>query len=501
MVSIQRDPDIAATRDFDLIIIGGGIHGAMLSLESSLQGLSSLLLEKDDFGQHTSFNSLRIIHGGLRYLQQLDIIRFRESVSERSWFLKTFPNLVKPLPCLMPLYGDGLRRPSTFRIALFMNHALSLNRNRGISPGNLVPKGEIISPDQTKQIFNAVPTKGLMGGAVWFDAYMGQSQRVLIEILKQACQYGAIVLNYLEVQELRQSKGRVVGVEAVDRESGKKLAFNSPKVINAAGPWSRELSNKFHKDIPELFKPSLAWNILLNCKPLSEYALALRSPANNRQTYFFVPWKGKMLVGTGHAPCQNGEMDSPNVSENDLNRFLEDVNLALPGLNADRKIIEHIFSGFLPVQETGSTQLTSRGYIFNHGDLGGPEGFYSLSGIKFTTARRVAQNLLAQILNKDRYLYPEGTKLPAVNFQSKDMVVNQSLGSILDLDNSSRKQQIQIIIHDEAPVHIDDLFFRRSDLWEDAGLALEIAPWISNCFKWDENRRQKELMNLVTLFQ
>jgi hypothetical protein len=109
--------------------------------------------------------------------------------------------------------------------------------------------------------------------------------------------------------------------------------------------------------------------------------------------------------------------------------------------------------------------------------------------------------LLAQILNKDRYLYPEGTKLPAVNFQSKDMVVNQSLGSILDLDNSSRKQQIQIIIHDEAPVHIDDLFFRRSDLWEDAGLALEIAPWISNCFKWDENRRQKELMNLVTLFQ
>ena len=130
MSEIIREPLDAVKKKYDLIIIGGGIYGTMLSLEASRRGLLSLLLERDDFGQHTSFNSLRIIHGGLRYLQSLDLHRFRESVSERKWFLKTFPHLIKTLPCLMPLYGNGLYHPFVLRTALLMNDILSYNRNR-----------------------------------------------------------------------------------------------------------------------------------------------------------------------------------------------------------------------------------------------------------------------------------------------------------------------------------------------------------------------------------
>lgn len=115
---IRRDPAAAAQESYDLIVIGGGIYGIALALESSRRGWRPLLLERGDFGGETSLNSLGIVHGGLRYLQSLDIIRFRESVAERRWFLAHFPDLVEPLKCLMPLYGGGLRRRSVIAAAL-----------------------------------------------------------------------------------------------------------------------------------------------------------------------------------------------------------------------------------------------------------------------------------------------------------------------------------------------------------------------------------------------
>jgi glycerol-3-phosphate dehydrogenase len=122
---ITRDPVGAVRGRYDLIVVGGGIYGVMILLEASRRRLNALLVERDDFGGQTSFNSLRIIHGGLRYLQTLDLHRFRESVSERQWFLRTFPDLIRPLPCLMPLHGDGLRRPPVLRAALAANDFLS----------------------------------------------------------------------------------------------------------------------------------------------------------------------------------------------------------------------------------------------------------------------------------------------------------------------------------------------------------------------------------------
>ncbi|MEJ2083967.1 MAG: FAD-dependent oxidoreductase [Acidobacteriota bacterium] len=110
---IERNPALFSRDSYDLLIIGGGIYGACLSLEASRRGLSSLVLERDDFGGATSWNSLRILHGGLRYLQHLDLKRFRESVAERRWFSFWFPELVRPLPCLMPLYGKSRGRRSS----------------------------------------------------------------------------------------------------------------------------------------------------------------------------------------------------------------------------------------------------------------------------------------------------------------------------------------------------------------------------------------------------
>ncbi|MGL6138581.1 MAG: FAD-dependent oxidoreductase, partial [Planktothrix sp.] len=178
MTKINRNLATATQSSYDVIIIGGGIYGVMLSLEASRRNLRSLLIEKGDFGGATSYNSLRIVHGGFRYLQNLDLERFYESVGERKWFLKTFPELVKPLSCLMPLYNKGIRRPPILYTALKLNDALSINRNQGIRPDRHLPPGKVIKSEQVKTHFPTVDTQGLTGGAIWHDACMPDSQRL-----------------------------------------------------------------------------------------------------------------------------------------------------------------------------------------------------------------------------------------------------------------------------------------------------------------------------------
>ena len=214
-MAIQRQLDSYSQRDYDLIIVGGGIYGATLALEAVFRGLKPLLLEKSDFGSATSFNSLRIVHGGLRYLQTLDLPRHFESVRERRWFLRQFPDHVQALPCLMPLYKRGIKRKSVFRAALLVNDALSARRNAGVDPGRRLPAGRVISRSEVISSFPGVDQEGLEGAAVWWDAAVPDSQRVLMEILRWAAHYGADTANYVRVTSVSTSSGAVDGVVAV----------------------------------------------------------------------------------------------------------------------------------------------------------------------------------------------------------------------------------------------------------------------------------------------
>ena len=172
MSRINSDAQSAARTEFDLIVVGGGIHGVMLTLEASLRGLKTLLLEKGDFGGATSFNSLRIIHGGFRYLQHADLPRLLDSARERYWYLKHFPDLVQPLPCLMPLYGAGLRRPALLGPALAVYEHLTARFNRHLPSSHCIPAGRILSAAETLAACKLLRREGLQGGALWHDAFM-----------------------------------------------------------------------------------------------------------------------------------------------------------------------------------------------------------------------------------------------------------------------------------------------------------------------------------------
>jgi glycerol-3-phosphate dehydrogenase len=477
----------AAAGEYDVIIIGGGIYGITLALEAGRRGLKSLMLEKGDFGEYTSFNSLKIIHGGLRYLQSLDLHRFKESVRERSWFLKHFPRQVYPLPCLMPLYGKGLKRPLVFRAALLVNHLLSLDRNEGLASDHRLPRGGIVGVAKSKAIFPLLDTDGLKGSALWYDAAMPNSQLLVMELLRLATETGTTAQNYSPVRSLlTDTHGRIKGVMALDRESGALHEYRAATVINSTGPWSRKVIAGILGDREELFRPSLAWNVAFNRPALSDHALAVQARTPGSKLYFVTPWKGRIFAGCGHEPWLRGP-DRPMPTLRQLEQFIGELNRAMPGTNLKVDEISRVFAGLLPAAEAGTSILTKREVIIDHGAAGGPQGLYSVGGIKFTTARLVAEKIWGMI----------GGKNPTLSAAPAAMPIQE--GIVYPQSGKETEQLVAVQKIDKTVHHLDDLVLRRSTLWEN-GPRVALAE-LAEMLAWDEDRRQKELEGCTARLQ
>lgn len=498
MTELLREPAKAEKENFDLIIIGGGIQGVMLSLEAALIGLKPLLLEKQDFGGATSFNSLRLIHGGFRYLQSMDYTRLTTSAAERRWFLQNFPDLVKPLPCLVPLYGKGLRRTSTLSVALFLYNLLTQDRNNGVQNNRHIPKGKVISASETSAAFPMVDTKGLQGGAIWYDGFLENSQRLIIEILRMATNKGAVALNYMEAQQLHNDSNQVTGVKALDTETNKEYLFNSKIVINASGPWCRELAKKFDRDQEPLFHSMIAWNILFDRNPVSNHGVAITSKGKNSHTYFLVPWKDKLLAGTGQAPWLKSSK-KPMPTDEQISRFIDDLNQAIPNINLKSSEILYVLPGLQSATKAGGHELSSKEIIFDHSKKGGPVGLYSISGVKMTTSRLMAEKALRYIFPKK--IFEIGDRTEMYKNLRDEVPEDWNFSFQWRPDGNEWLNQLRTLINEEAVMHLDDLLFQRTTLWENPQRAIEIAPLLSAIFNWNENKSNSEINKISSLIK
>lgn len=490
MANITRDIAAAERRTFDLIVIGGGIHGVMLALEAGLRGRRPLLLERDDFNGATSWNHLRTIHGGLRYLQQLDLPRYFESVAERRWFLATFPALVEALPCLMPLYGRGLKRTSIMRAAMLLNDMLSLGRNRGVPPARRLGRGRILGRRLTREAFPQVDTRGLQGGVLWHDGAVPEHQRLVMELLRWSCAEGGAALNYVEAEDLLQHNGRVRGVRARDRAAGSVHEFRAPVVVNVAGPWCRQLAQRFDRDYPPLFRRRLLlFNVLFRRKALGECALALVPPQRPGHTYFVHNWKGRMLAGTGEVLLNEG--DGPLPRPEHVAAFIGDMNDAVPELELGEKDVERVYPGILPTTPGG--KQARREVIVEHGDHEGPAGLYSVSGAKYTTARYVADRAL-------RRIFPQAARRKA---PAPPAEANSGRGCFPYDWNPAAPEMaaLKALAEEEAVVHLDDLLFRRCGLGENRRRCLELLPRLRPLLAWSEPRWLQESARLQGLLR
>jgi glycerol-3-phosphate dehydrogenase len=380
--------------DFDLVIIGGGIYGIMLALEASLRDLRVALVEKDEWGSGTTAGWLRILHGGLRYLQSADLPRFYESVRERRWFLQHFPDLTAPLPCVMPLYRRHSYPRFVMRTAIAMNDTLSLHRNRGVSASARLPSGGLMDRSEVEAELPFIESDGLRGAARWFDAVVLEPQELLMELLRWAESLGAVTMQQTEAVRLLRDGAAVNGVEVRDTENGDSRELCANVVINAAGHWAPALAKRFGMQIDDVPRPSWAWNVLFDVPNDAKCAAAVSARRAGSQMFFVLPWRGLTLVGTGHAMMPDGAENQP-VPKEKVSAFVGQVAEALPALGLNEARIKRIYQGVLPAADRAEMQLTSRPMIVDHGDTGA-KGFYTVWGIKYTTARDIASTLIAK---------------------------------------------------------------------------------------------------------
>jgi glycerol-3-phosphate dehydrogenase len=319
---------------------------------------------------------------------------------------------------------------------------------------------------------------------------MTDSQRLLIETLRWACAHGARCLSYVEVTELKTAHGAVTGVGATDRESGEALAFSAPKVINSAGPWSRELAGAFDRDVAELFSPSLAFNLLFDREPPSDVALALSAPAPGSHTWFLYPMRGRLFAGTAHAPW-SGVDRNPQPNPEQIDAAIADINAAAPSLELQRNQVLRVYAGLLPSAGKGSSEISLKPIIHDHGKAGGPSGLISTSGVKYTTSRAVAETTLRRAFAdlpeiRNAAKRPEAAETPDF----------RAIGADETTADKKLRRTLQEFADAEAAIHIDDLLLRRGTWGENPKHARALAPRICKLLGWDKARTTTELNRL-----
>ncbi len=409
---MKRDLTQLSSKTYDVLIVGGGIYGATAAWDATLRGLSVALVEKGDFGSATSSNSLKIVHGGLRYLQNADFKRMRESIRERRIMMQIAPHLVHPLPCVMPTYGYSIKSKEAMWIAMLLNDLISFDRNRLSDPQKHLPRGKIISKQECQQIIPGVEEKKLTGGAIWYDAQMYNSERLTLSFVLSAAEAGADVANYVKVTGFLMDDYRVMGVKAKDVLTGNGLEIRAKIVLNTGGPWAEQVLESLNSRRNHRVLWSSAMNLVTR-QLIPKYALGLPGKPRlkagkgitkkSSQLYFIAPWRNYSLIGTVHAPYY-GSPDEYGVTEEQIQTFIDEINAAYPAANLKREDVYFFYGGLLPMakvnKHTGEVKLLKHYRINDHKKQDGIEGLVSVIGVKYTTARDVSEKAINLVFKK-----------------------------------------------------------------------------------------------------
>lgn len=393
-MTMTRDLDALSARTFDVLVVGGGIYGLTIAYDAAQRGLSVALIERHDFGSGASFNHLRTIHGGLRYLQTLDVSRARESVLERRALATIAPHTVRPLPFALALSRSITRGPAAMWAGFFLDRLVAADRNHGVVRSHVLPTGRVLSKDAAMARFPALNPRGLTGAAVWYDYVAAEADRLTLSFGLAAAAHGAVLANYVEATTLIRDGQRAVGVHARDRRTGRAFAVAARLTINATGSGIDALLTPHHSSTR---MPMIKVMNLVTRRPGGHAAIGGRSASG--RNLFLVPWHGRALFGT----WESGNLCPPNkqnVERADVVSFVDELNDAFPSIDLTPDDVTLIHRGVVPaVAINGRVSLEGHEQIREHGP-DGLEGLLSVAGAKYTTARRVAERITDRVLVK-----------------------------------------------------------------------------------------------------
>ena len=384
---------------YDLVVVGGGIYGAALAWEAVSRGLSVILLEKNDFGSGTSANSLKMIHGGIRYIQDFDFIRMRESIRERRALLRIAPHMVAPLECLMPTYRGLTKSRLALGVGITLYDLCAFDRNAGLARQQYVDRGQVFSHNELNDRIPGLADRNITGGACWFDAQAYNTERLVLSFIKSAQMQGACTLNYMDVREYVTRDGHVEGVIVRDRLTDSNESIQARAVVECTGPWQAE-EKPWVKSRAGYAK---AMNIIVR-KPVTEYAVGVKSRVadgadEENRLLFIAPWRQGSIIGTWYFPGE-ASPDSLHITEQQLKECLRQVNSAFQEVNLSLEDVSFVHLGLLPTEASSGPRALQlkKSYVIEHAaDAGGQQGLFRVQGVKYTTARDVAERTVDRI--------------------------------------------------------------------------------------------------------
>jgi glycerol-3-phosphate dehydrogenase len=380
---MARDFDTLVQAKYDVLVIGGGIHGLFAAYDAATRGLSVALVERSDFGSGLSFNHQRTLHGGLRAMQSGGIRKVRRQIAERRTWARIAPHLLRPLPFLVATSGWAARSRTAVRIGFALYDLAGRKRNAGVSPELHLPKAKLESAAATKRLFPGVSERGLSGGAVWYDYQIRHPDRLTWTVALAAREAGARLMNYVEAIGPAGSGPRVR-----DLVTGQEATLDAKTIIVAAGSGAAQVLSAFGvQSAPPLLR---AMNMLLD-RPARDIATA--APGSSGRMLTAVPWQGYVLVGTHQSPeTINGDEHRP--PDQAIDAFLAEANAAFPRLSAKRQDIRLLHYGLVPaVTRGGTADLLPEPLIARH--TAGGSHLVSLVGVKYTTARWAAERAVS----------------------------------------------------------------------------------------------------------
>jgi len=413
MTNLNRNIAALGTKEYDIVIIGGGIFGVCTAWEAALRGLSVAIIEKADFCHATSANHFKMVHGGIRYLQHGDIYRLRESSHERSALLRVAPHLVHLLPIVMPTYGHGLKGKELLGAGIFAYDILTSDRNRGLISDRRIPRGRFISHKEVLEEFSGINGNGMTGGAVFCDGQMYNPPRLVISFLRSAVSQGTDAANYMEATSFIRKGNRILGVNATDTLSGSKLEIRGKMILNTAGPWAHHLL-KSGLDLQLSPSPTFSRDLafVVNRRPVSKCAIAFPTKTQDSDSLinrggrhlFAVPWRDKTLIGVWHR-IFNEPPEKIRITGEELQGFINEVNEANPSLALTVNDITMVNSGLTLFGDENKQDLKNmsfgkRSRLIDHSRENHLEGIVTLIGVRFTVARGMAEKAINLIFNK-----------------------------------------------------------------------------------------------------
>lgn len=403
-----------ATEEFDILIIGGGVNGVGAALDAVTRGLKVALVESQDFAAGTSSRSSKLIHGGLRYLEQYDFKLVREALRERELMVSTqCPHLVKPVSFLYPL-TEKVKERTYVGAGLALYDAL-----RGMK--RALPSHKHLTGKTIAQISPSLRQDIITGAIRYFDAQVDDARHTMM-IARTAARHGAVLATGVRVEDLIRSGKRITGVVAVDQATNKKITISAKATIMCAGVWSDELHAKFDLTPGYTVAMSKGVHIVLPGDAIkSKDGIILKTPVS---VLFLIPWGDKWIVGTTDTPY-DGDRTSPRATQEDVQYILDQANRVLePQIKADD--ILGVFAGLRPLvaNKTGSaTTKLSREHTVDRPT----PGFVSIAGGKYTTYRVMAKDAVDLAVLDLRRLVNESVtdKLPLIGADGYFALVQQ----------------------------------------------------------------------------